>query len=185
MYGVGRTKCLYILCGPSGSGKSMVGKVLSQLDFRESISYTTRKRRDTEDKGAYHFITREQFAEMLDTGKFIEWAEYAGSLYGTTFDELDQSDYAILELEGLGLVASKYCARPLFVIGLGASRTTLERRLRRRPDKSIERIEADLTIFKDLPLIADLYLTGLSKMATVLEILKFIENCERNMGAMV
>lgn len=183
MFSNSRTKCLYLLCGPSGSGKSTVGQVLTLLDLRESLSYTTRKCRDAADKNAYHFISREQFEDMCATGKFIEYTEYAGNMYGTTFFELDQSDYAILEPEGVEAVLSRYTTRPVKVLGLWASRTKLERRLRQRPDKSLERIENDLLIFKDLHSTADLFLNGLSKKKTILSVLDFMEECERNSGA--
>lgn len=47
---------------------------------------TTRSPRPGEADGiAYHFVPRERFQELIDQGAFIEYAEYSGNLYGTSF----------------------------------------------------------------------------------------------------
>jgi len=37
----------------------------------------------------YHFVTREAFLEAVDQGLMLEWAEYAGYLYGTPLKEVE------------------------------------------------------------------------------------------------
>ena len=47
---------------------------------------TTRKPRPGEVDGKdYYFVDREQFLKLLSEGTFIEHAEFAGNLYGTSF----------------------------------------------------------------------------------------------------
>jgi guanylate kinase len=49
-----------------------------------SVSVTTRKKRDYETDGEhYHFINRAEFQRLVDGGQLLEWAEFAGNLYGT------------------------------------------------------------------------------------------------------
>lgn len=78
---------LMILCGPSGVGKTSLGKALLSDSPRltMSVSYTTRERRGNEVDGeAYHFVSREQFWAMREQGAFAEWAEVHGNYYGTS-----------------------------------------------------------------------------------------------------
>lgn len=76
----------FIVCAPSGAGKTSLVKALLAADpaVRLSISYTTRAPRPGEAEGRdYHFVTRERFMEMRDAGEFLESAEVHGNLYGT------------------------------------------------------------------------------------------------------
>jgi guanylate kinase len=51
---------------------------------RLSVSVTTRRKRDYEIDGVhYHFVSRVQFQRMVAAGELLEWAEFAGNLYGT------------------------------------------------------------------------------------------------------
>lgn len=77
---------LFIICAPSGAGKtSLVNALLErEPDIELSVSYTTRAPRPGETEGrSYHFVTREQFLAMASRGDFLESAEVHGNLYGT------------------------------------------------------------------------------------------------------
>jgi guanylate kinase len=77
---------LTVLSGPSGVGKD---SVIEMIRARApwvwlSISVTTRRMRDYETNGKhYHFVTRSEFERLIDGGQLLEWAEFAGNLYGT------------------------------------------------------------------------------------------------------
>lgn len=78
---------LFVISAPSGAGKtSLVHALLAtnkQIDL--SVSYTTRAPREGEVNGvAYHFVSRETFAEMAGRGEFLESAEVYGNFYGTS-----------------------------------------------------------------------------------------------------
>src|SRR5689334_14661355 len=84
---------LIIMSGPSGSGKSTLIKgVISRWPdrLRLAVSATTREKRSGEENGvAYHFLTREQFAQDREAGKFLEVAEvHRHNWYGTPKDEV-------------------------------------------------------------------------------------------------
>ncbi|HCT78770.1 MAG TPA: guanylate kinase, partial [Micromonosporaceae bacterium] len=49
-----------------------------------SVSVTTRRKRDYEVEGEhYRFATRKEFERLVDGGQLLEWADFAGNLYGT------------------------------------------------------------------------------------------------------
>jgi guanylate kinase len=84
---------LLVLSSPSGGGKTTIAKNLLQArdDLGYSVSATTRPMRGGERDGVdYHFLTREEFLRRVEAGEFLEWATYAGNLYGTLRSEIDR-----------------------------------------------------------------------------------------------
>ena len=77
---------LTVLSGPSGVGKDSVIELIRARSpwIKLSVSVTTRKKRDYETDGEhYHFVSRTEFQRLVDGGQLLEWAEFAGNLYGT------------------------------------------------------------------------------------------------------
>jgi guanylate kinase len=77
---------LTVFSGPSGVGKdSVIELVRARAPWVWlSVSVTTRTMRDYEVDGVhYHFATRAQFERLVAEGALLEWAEFAGNLYGT------------------------------------------------------------------------------------------------------
>ncbi|MEX1317505.1 MAG: guanylate kinase [Synechococcaceae cyanobacterium] len=97
---------LTVITGPSGVGK---GTLVSQLLQRHSqiwlsVSATTRAPRAGEVEGeSYFFLSREAFERQVREGGFLEWAEFAGNLYGTprrpVEEHLAQGRPVLLEIE--------------------------------------------------------------------------------------
>ncbi len=88
-----REGMLIVISGPSGTGKGTLVKKLLDVDptIQFSISYTTRKRRDTELDGVdYHFISEEEYDELLESGAFLEHATVHGHRYGTPAGPIDE-----------------------------------------------------------------------------------------------
>jgi guanylate kinase len=82
---------LFVVSSPSGGGKgTLIQRVLKRLpDLSYSVSYTTRKPRNGEVHGReYFFVTREQFAEMIERNDFLEWANVHSHLYGTSRNQV-------------------------------------------------------------------------------------------------
>jgi guanylate kinase len=97
---------LLVLSSPSGGGKTTIAKNLLQArdDLAYSVSATTRPRREGERDGVdYHFIARDEFLRRVEAGAFLEWATYAGNLYGTLRSEIDRilgrGRTAVLDIE--------------------------------------------------------------------------------------
>ena len=76
---------LIVLSGPGGVGKSTIVQELKKRDhFYFSVSATTRAPRTGEIDGeAYHFVSADEFQRMINNHVFLEWADFAGSRYGT------------------------------------------------------------------------------------------------------
>ncbi len=85
---------LLSVCAPSGAGKTTLCRHLLEVfpDLRFSVSHTTRARRGKETDGVdYHFVGRPTFEAEVAAGRFAEWAEVHGNLYGTSLDELHRA----------------------------------------------------------------------------------------------
>ncbi len=141
---------LLILCSPSGAGKTTLTRHLlremPELTF--SVSHTTRAPRAGEVDGeAYHFIDRGRFQEMIDEGRFAEWATVHGNLYGTSVDELERARRAgkrgmVFDIDYQG--ARQIKAKLPAVVGLYVlppSMAELRRRLEGRGSDSADVIE--------------------------------------------
>lgn len=92
--GMKREGLLYIVSAPSGAGKTTLLKRVMHYfpDIRFSISYTTRPPRSGERDGEdYHFISPQQFQQMMEKEAFAEWAEVLGNRYGTALDSIRES----------------------------------------------------------------------------------------------
>ncbi len=78
---------LFIVCAPSGAGKTSLVAALLKADpgVKLSVSFTTRNPRPGEvDSRDYHFVTRRKFEEMAAAGAFLESAFVHGNYYGTS-----------------------------------------------------------------------------------------------------
>lgn len=144
---------LIVITGPSGVGKgTLVRSLLDRhRDLYLSVSATTRAPRAGETDGEdYYFTTREHFQAAIAAGELLEWAEFAGNLYGTprrpVEERIAQGDRVLLEieLEGARQIQQTFpSALRLFL--LPPSLDELERRLRKRdrdsPDAIARRLQ--------------------------------------------
>lgn len=149
-----RRGLLVVIAGPSGVGKGTVwNRVIERLpDARFSISVTTRDPRPGEVDGVdYHFISRDEFRRLIETGALLEWAEYAGNLYGTPRSWAQQQiaggTVGILDIEVQGaLQVRRNVADALLVFLAPPSLDELERRLRGRGTEDDEAVERRLQV---------------------------------------
>lgn len=143
---------VFIVSGPSGSGKSsLVGKLLELPGMRLSISCTTRPPRPTERPGEwYNFLSESEFLRKIEAGEFLEYAQVFGKhYYGTPRAELDRARAAgkdlVLEIDVQGAAQVKgKLAEAVSIFILPPSRQELERRLRHRSQDSEDEIERRL-----------------------------------------
>jgi guanylate kinase len=78
---------LFIFSAPSGAGKtSLVNALLKTTPhIGVSVSHTTRKPRPGEVNGvAYHFVSVDEFQQMIGEGAFLEHARVFDNFYGTS-----------------------------------------------------------------------------------------------------
>ena len=97
---------IFIISGPSGSGKDTLLKELfkkcPQINF--SISSVTRDMREGEVEGEkYNFISRDKFEYMIKTHMLLEYNVYVGNYYGTpkqpVLDASKNGDDIIIEVD--------------------------------------------------------------------------------------
>ncbi|OIO52754.1 hypothetical protein AUJ78_00950 [Candidatus Peregrinibacteria bacterium CG1_02_41_10] len=78
---------LFLLLGPSGSGKGTLGELLLKKhpEIKRLKSYTTRLRReDKRSDDFYYFISEAEFERKIQAGFFLEWKRvHAEHCYGT------------------------------------------------------------------------------------------------------
>jgi guanylate kinase len=72
-----RQPLLIVISGPSGVGKDSVLQRMKEreLPFHFVVTATTRPQREGEVDGVdYHFVTSDEFAEMIEKGELLEYA---------------------------------------------------------------------------------------------------------------
>jgi guanylate kinase len=144
----------FVVAAPSGTGKTTVCRRAMERDPRLhfSVSHTTRKPRSGERDGVdYHFVTAVEFRRLVEASVFLEYAEFNGNLYGTSWEALETplaegSDLIVeIEVQGARQLRTR---RPdaCFVFLLPPSMETLGERLRARATDSAETIAKRLAI---------------------------------------
>lgn len=144
---------LIVITGPSGVGK---GTLLNGLCnrypglFSFSVSVTTRPPRPHEVNGReYFFWQRSQFEEACQGDFFLEWAEYAGNLYGTprqaVEEKIAEGKWVLLEIDLMGArqIAQTFPGA-LRIFIAPPSLEILEQRLRQRSTEPEEAVQKRL-----------------------------------------
>ena len=131
---------LFIIAAPSGCGKtSLVDALLKKSsNICVSVSHTTRKPRPEEVNGTnYHFISVDEFQEMIKDNKFVEFAEVFENLYGSSRqlieDNLNNNIDVILEIDWQGARQVKInMPKAISIFVLPPSKEALLERLKNR-----------------------------------------------------
>lgn len=144
---------VYVISGPSGSGKGTVIDLLREMypGMGIAVSATTRLPREGEAEGVnYFYKTREEFEELIEKGEVLEHTVYNGNYYGTLKSEADRingegKDLVLeIEVDGCGQMKRKLGDRCVTVMLAAPDSAELERRLRLRGTESEEQIQSRL-----------------------------------------
>lgn len=143
---------LIIISAPSGCGKStIIGDIMDrgELDLQFSVSATNRKPRPGEVDGvSYHFLSDEEFKDLIANGAFVEYEQvYPGRYYGTLRSEIqnrvDAGHNVILDIDVNGgmNVRRQFGDEALSIFIAPPGIDELRRRLVQRGSESPEAIE--------------------------------------------
>lgn len=145
---------LIVLSGPSGVGKGTVCKALLKKtnDLTYSVSATTREPRAGEVNGVnYFFKSREEFMQMIEEDRLLEYAEYVGNYYGTPCDFVEQKlaegrDVILeIEVQGAMKVKEKF-PNGIFIFLLPPSLDELKDRIRGRGTEQEHVIDSRMNV---------------------------------------
>lgn len=148
---------VFVITGPSGVGKgTIVEQVLKKINnIYLSVSATTRQKREGEKEGInYFFKTREGFEKMIKSDEFLEWAEFAGDLYGSPKFSINNylscgKDVLLeIELQGAKQIKQK-CPDAILIFLAPPTFEALEERLIKRQTESIAKVKVRLKKAKE------------------------------------
>ena len=148
---------MVILSSPSGVGKTTLTKKIQQKypNFKISVSHTTRSPRSNEVNGVdYHFVSIEQFSDLIKKNEFYEYAKIFENYYGTLKKNVDQTILThdiIFDIDWQGTKQlSKFKNLKLIKIFLVTeNKNELKNRLIKRDQNTEEEIKKRFDSFKN------------------------------------
>jgi guanylate kinase len=140
---------LLIISGPSGVGKTTITRGVERAigDSVFSVSCTTRVKTEADTEGVdYHFVSDDEFSELIENDAFLEWADVFGKKYGTrrkwVEEQLARGRLVILEIDVKGAAQVKEKMPEAFgIFIMPPSEEVLLGRLQNRKRESAEQIE--------------------------------------------
>lgn len=130
---------LFIISGPSGTGKtSLINAIMQQIPHLSlSVSATTRPKRSKEIDGIhYHFMRESAFKTLIDQGGFSEYARVFNHYYGTPKasieDSIAKGHDLLLEIDWQGAksIRTQFQCTSIFI--LPPDKASLHHRLTQR-----------------------------------------------------
>lgn len=146
--------CLYLIVGPSGTGKTTVFNHLVERGvFLPAISHSTRPMRTGEREGSpYYFVDFATFDKMAEADLFIQQVTYNNNKYGFSkveiTDTLKQGNVgAIVEAKGVKQLKALFPGQVKTIFFYPPPAEKLRQRMLDRQDK-LEDIEARLALLQ-------------------------------------
>jgi guanylate kinase len=137
---------LIVISGPSGVGKDSIVQRMKEreLPFHFVVTATTRDRRENEVHGVdYFFVSKDEFARMIEANELIEYAIVYGDYKGIPKEQVrsafaSNKDVVMrVDVQGAETVR-KLAPEALLIFITCESEEELERRLRERKTESAD-----------------------------------------------
>lgn len=137
---------LIVVSGPSGVGKDSIVQRMKErgLPFHFVVTATTRERRENEVNGVdYFFVSKDEFARMIESNELIEYAIVYGDYKGIPKEQV-RSAFAsgkdvVMRVDVQGAETVRKLAPDALLIFITCeSEHELERRLRERKTESAD-----------------------------------------------
>jgi len=137
---------LIVISGPSGVGKdSIVQRMIERgFPFHFVVTATTRKKRENEIHGQdYWFVSKKEFARMIEENELIEYAivygDYKGIPKAQVREALASGKDVVMRLDVQGAETVRKLAREALLIFITCeNEDELERRLRERKTETAD-----------------------------------------------
>jgi guanylate kinase len=139
---------MIVISGPSGAGKDSVVNSMKErgLPFHFVVTATTRPKREDEEHGKdYFFVTKEEFARMIEKNELIEYAhvygDYKGIPRAQVKEALQSGKDVVMRLDVQGAeTVHELTKDPVMIFITAESEEALERRLRTRKTETVEEL---------------------------------------------
>lgn len=141
-------KYIVLIVGESGSGKSTIcNELTKRYDLKQVESYTTRPRRNNEERG-HTFVTEEEFNKLQN---ICAYTLFDSHKYCATKEQIDSADLYIIDPHGIDYFMRKYNGQKIpMVVYIHASQSERKKRMRYRGDTEYQinrRIRLDVNAF--------------------------------------
>ena len=155
---------LIVISGPSGAGKDTILQRMKEreLPFHFVVTATTRPRRDNEIDGRdYFFVSKDEFARMIDEDELIEYAivygDYKGIPKQQVRDALASGKDVIMRIDVQGADTVRKLAPEAMLIFITVdSEEELFNRLRERKTETADALKLRMaTARKELQRVSD------------------------------
>ena len=148
---------IIILCGKSGSGKSLVLNKLVKNGFKRVVTNTTRPPREGEKNGVdYNFMDDLQFLSLVRNGDMIEYQKYNTEFgvwyYGSDAHNIDLEKYdyvIVLTLDGAEAFIKYFGDENCIVFYIDAPKSIREKRAKERDPIGFRKDEWDRRVKTD------------------------------------
>ncbi len=139
---------LIVISGPSGAGKDTIMQRMKErgMPFHFVVTATTRPRRENEIHGRdYFFVSKEEFARMIDEDELIEYAivygDYKGIPKQQVREALASGQDVIMRIDVQGAeTVRKLAPNAVMIFMTVDNEQELERRLRERKTENAEEL---------------------------------------------
>ncbi len=139
---------LIVISGPSGAGKDTIMQRMKErgMPFHFVVTATTRPRRENEIHGRdYFFVSKEEFARMIDEDELIEYAivygDYKGIPKQQVREALASGQDVVMRIDVQGAeTVRKLAPNAIMIFMTVDNEQELERRLRERKTENAEEL---------------------------------------------